>query len=87
MVVLEVSESGAAWELIAAPEAVAQLRHRAVAFATAMGASPEMTYAVELAVSETVTNAVVHAYVGREPGRVGVRCQRRGRAPGHRGRG
>ena len=40
MVVLEVSESGAAWELTAAPEAVAQLRRRAVAFATAMGASP-----------------------------------------------
>jgi hypothetical protein len=34
-----------------------------------------MTNAVELAVSETVTNAVIHAYVGREPGQVSVRCQ------------
>ena len=51
------------------------MRRRAAAFAQAVGASEEMTRAVELAVSETVTNAVVHAYVGREPGRVSVRCQ------------
>ena len=37
-----------------------------------------MTHAVELAVSETVSNAVIHAYVGREPGRVSVRCQGNG---------
>jgi hypothetical protein len=30
---------------------------------------------VALAVSETVTNAVVHAYVGRAPGLVSVRCR------------
>jgi len=30
---------------------------------------------VALAVSETVSNAVVHAYVGREPGPVSVRCR------------
>ena len=35
----------------------------------------ELTDAVGLAVSETVTNVVIHAYVGREPGRVSVRCQ------------
>lgn len=52
-----------------------ELRHRAAAFAAAMGASEELTYAVALAVSETVTNAVVHAYVGREPGSVSVRCR------------
>jgi hypothetical protein len=34
-----------------------------------------MTHAVELAVSETVTNVVIHAYVGSEPGRVSVRCE------------
>jgi hypothetical protein len=28
-----------------------------------------------LAVSETVTNAVIHAYAGREPGQVSVRCR------------
>ena len=51
------------------------MRRRAAAFALAAGASEDMTRAVELAVSETVTNAVVHAYVGREPGRVSLRCQ------------
>jgi hypothetical protein len=40
-----------------------------------MGASDEMTHAVALAVSETVTNAVLHAYAGAEPGRVSVRCR------------
>ena len=40
-----------------------------------MGASERMARAVELAVSETVTNVVIHAYVGTEPGRVGVRCR------------
>jgi hypothetical protein len=34
-----------------------------------------MTGAVQLAVSEMVTNAVLHAYVGREPGPVSVRCR------------
>jgi anti-sigma regulatory factor (Ser/Thr protein kinase) len=67
--------SSAAWELPAVPPAVGELRRRASAFASAAGASEEMTYAVALAVSETVTNAVVHAYAGREPGRVRVNCQ------------
>jgi hypothetical protein len=31
--------------------------------------------AIALAVSETVTNAVVHAYVGEDPGQVRVRCR------------
>ena len=57
------------------PEAVAQMRRRATGFATASGASDEVAYAVALAVSETVTNAVIHAYVGREPGPVSVRCR------------
>jgi anti-sigma regulatory factor (Ser/Thr protein kinase) len=51
------------------------MRGRAAAFASATGASAEMTHAVGLAVSETVTNAVVHAYAGREPGWVSVRCR------------
>ena len=51
------------------------MRRRAAAFALAAGASEDMTRAVELAVSETITNAVLHAYVGREPGRVSLRCQ------------
>ena len=67
--------SNAAWELPAVPLSVGQMRRRAAAFAAAVGASEEMIHAVTLAVSETVTNAVVHAYVGREPGAVSVRCE------------
>jgi anti-sigma regulatory factor (Ser/Thr protein kinase) len=43
-------------------------------FAQAGGASDETTQAIGLAVSETVTNAVVHAYGGEEHGLVRVRC-------------
>ena len=50
------------------------MRHHAAAFAATAGVSKTMAYAVELAVSELVTNAVLHAYVGREPGRVSLRC-------------
>jgi anti-sigma regulatory factor (Ser/Thr protein kinase) len=51
------------------------MRRRAAAFAAAMGAPDEMTHAVALAVSETVSNAVIHAYAGREPGLVRVHCR------------
>jgi anti-sigma regulatory factor (Ser/Thr protein kinase) len=51
------------------------MRGRAAGFARAAGASEETTHAVALAVSETVSNVVVHAYVGREAGTVGVRCR------------
>ena len=60
------------------PSTVGQIRRRAAAFASAAGASKEMTDAVALAVSETVTNAVVHAYVGKEPGLVSVECRAAG---------
>src|SRR4051794_3837995 len=67
--------SDATWELPAVASSVGPMRHRAAGFARSAGASEAMAYAVELAVSETVTNAVLHAYVGREPGPVSVRCQ------------
>jgi len=51
------------------------MRRRAAAFASAMGASDEMIDAVALTVSESVTNAVIHAYAGREPVQVSVRCR------------
>ena len=54
------------------------MRHHASDFATAMGASEEMVHAVALAVSETVTNVVLHAYAGREAGDVEVRCEAAG---------
>jgi anti-sigma regulatory factor (Ser/Thr protein kinase) len=60
--------------LPAEPSAVSQLRRRAAEFASAAGASDEVTQAIALAVSETVTNAVVHAYDDDDPGQVHVRC-------------
>jgi anti-sigma regulatory factor (Ser/Thr protein kinase) len=67
--------SSAAWTVRAEPSAVGEMRRHAAAFARAAGASEEMTSAVALAVSETVTNAVIHGYAGREPGEVSVRCR------------
>ena len=58
----------------AVPSVVGQLRHRAAAFAAAAGASAEVTDAIALAVSETVTNVILHAYAGEE-GEVRVRCE------------
>jgi serine/threonine-protein kinase RsbW len=60
--------------LPAEPSAVSLLRRRAAEFASTAGASDEVTQAVALAVSETVTNAVVHAYDAEEPGQVRVNC-------------
>jgi anti-sigma regulatory factor (Ser/Thr protein kinase) len=66
----------ACWTLPAVPATVRQLRARVTAFARAAGAPPELLDAIALAVSETVTNAIVHAYAGApEPGRVRVRCR------------
>lgn len=57
----------------AVPSAVGQLRHHAADFAAAAGASEEVTDAIALAVSETVTNVILHAY-GGEGGEVRVSC-------------
>jgi len=65
---------GAAWVLDATPSAVRELRRHAAEFVSSAGASDEVTQAVALSVSETVTNAVVHAYDGEEPGQVRVSC-------------
>ena len=57
------------------PASVHQLRARVTAFAQAAGAPRELLDAVALAVSETVTNVIVHAYAGTPaPGDVQVRC-------------
>jgi anti-sigma regulatory factor (Ser/Thr protein kinase) len=64
----------AAWALPAEPSAVSHLRRRAAEFASTAGASGEVTQAIALAVSETVTNAVIHAYDGEDRGQVRVRC-------------
>jgi len=62
----------AAWVLPAEPSAVTMLRRRAAEFVSTAGASDEVTQAVALAVSETVTNAVVHAYGADDRGEVRV---------------
>jgi anti-sigma regulatory factor (Ser/Thr protein kinase) len=63
-----------AWVSPAEPSAVSQLRRSAVQFASTAGASDEVTRAIAVAVSETVTNSVVHAYDGDECGQVRVSC-------------
>jgi anti-sigma regulatory factor (Ser/Thr protein kinase) len=72
------TRSSAAWALPAVPSAVGELRRHAAAFATAARAPDELIHAVALAVSETVSNVVIHAYAGREPGLVRVRCEAEG---------
>ena len=65
----------ACWTLPAVPDTARRLRARVTAFAAAAGAPRELQDGVALAVSETVTNAIVHAYAGaRETGTVRVRC-------------
>ena len=54
----------------AVPEIVPRARAAAVAFAREHGLTETRT--VALAVSEAVTNAVVHAYAGREAGDVEI---------------
>lgn len=52
----------------ASPEAVARLRTDVVKHARDLGVDREVCEALRLAVSEALTNIVVHAYVDREPG-------------------
>jgi anti-sigma regulatory factor (Ser/Thr protein kinase) len=52
---------------------VSQLRHLAAEFAVAVGASDEVVEGIALAVSETVTNVILHAYDGEE-GEIRVSC-------------
>lgn len=49
---------------------VGGLRHDVVDYARQLGADRSACDAVALAVSEALNNVVVHAYVGRPPGRV-----------------
>jgi stage II sporulation protein AB (anti-sigma F factor) len=52
----------------ARPEELAGLRTAVWRYAVDLGASPEVGQAIRLAVGEALTNVVMHAYVGREPG-------------------
>lgn len=60
--------------LPAVPASVPELRELAHDFALAQGADPALARTIRLAVSEGVTNAVMHAFQGREPGTVTVTC-------------
>ena len=57
---------------VAEPSAVGELRRELAQYATGVGAGPATRDAVKLASSEALTNVVVHAYVGREPGTMSV---------------
>lgn len=54
--------------MLAQAEAIAALRTALVRHASALGANAEVCDAVRLAVSEALTNVVMHAYLGAEPG-------------------
>src|SRR4051812_15904087 len=60
------------WELPAEPASVGIARGRVRAFAQEQGVSADDLVDVALAVTEAVTNAVLHAFVNREPGTVWV---------------
>jgi stage II sporulation protein AB (anti-sigma F factor) len=57
-------------------EELAGLRTAVWRYATDLGASTEVGQAVRLAVGEALTNVVMHAYVGRDPGAMTVRAWR-----------
>lgn len=66
--------SNEAWVLPARPAAIGQLRHRAADYAAAAGAADEVVERIAFAVSEAVTNAVLHAY-DCEDGQIRVNCR------------
>lgn len=56
----------------AVPASVPALRGQIAEFAAAAGVCEPLLSSIKLAVSEAVTNAVQHAYVGRSPGVVRI---------------
>ena len=63
----------------AEPSAVPRARAAVAAFARAAGATQGALDDIRLAVSEAVTNVVLHAYVGTDPGPLDVRARIRSR--------
>jgi serine/threonine-protein kinase RsbW len=57
-------------EVDAVPACVGRLRAAVRDFAAAHGAGPDLLADIVLAVSEAVTNALIHAFVGRDAGHV-----------------
>jgi serine/threonine-protein kinase RsbW/stage II sporulation protein AB (anti-sigma F factor) len=68
-------EPHAEWELSAAPPSVGAIRNGVRGFARAHGASDALLIDLALAVTEAVTNSVVHAFIDREPGFVRAHIQ------------
>jgi anti-sigma regulatory factor (Ser/Thr protein kinase) len=65
----------------ALPQNVGPLRRAVGEFARAQGAADDVVSAVELATSEAMSNAVIHAFVDRpEPGTLMVTARREGDA-------
>lgn len=62
----------ASWNARAKPEEVRPLREAVAVFAAAHGVDGAMQHDLRLAVSEALSNAVCHAYVGSDPGPVTV---------------
>jgi PAS domain S-box-containing protein len=68
-------EAHAEWELPAEPSTVGAIRNGVRAFARAHGGSEALLIDLALAVTEAVTNAVVHAFIDRAPGIVRTHIQ------------
>src|SRR3712207_3415219 len=60
-----------AWQAV--PANVGAARNAVLAHLEGADLEPEVREDIRLALSEAVTNAVVHAFVGAEPGRIHVR--------------
>jgi anti-sigma regulatory factor (Ser/Thr protein kinase) len=76
-VTAQLDERALELSLSAESESVAKARHAAADFARAHGADPDD---IALAVSEAVSNAVIHAFRGRDPGNIDVRAFPDGRS-------
>jgi len=65
----------------ARPEGIAPLRHAVVEFAADSGASERQCEDIALAVSEALSNSVVHAYVGCDsPGSMAIQAWTQGQS-------
>ena len=60
------------WRAPAAPEVIGELRDDVVAFADRSGCKDPPLEDLKLAVSEAITNAVLHAYRAQAPGSIEV---------------
>jgi GAF domain-containing protein/anti-sigma regulatory factor (Ser/Thr protein kinase) len=63
---------GREWVLPAQPISIGELRRGVSEFVRGQGAEEEVVGTIALALTEAATNAVVHGFVGREPGKVRV---------------